>query len=251
MDGPFEYGGAVPGMDMNEIYAHIKDIDPELFWRLCNLAHANVREDKSALLAYLRTTFPLVYKTLEDILRTFQSCYHVACEARHVYIANYHCYKLMERATVEREESLEVLMQRAADEQFGDVGEKRRQNGEPSELVDQDGENMRRAVKKLRKGDPLTPELFYAQENFSDDFDINEYRHFVKKGRTRYSIGEIADWGRWHTIYHCNGPWNAEELVESLKAQNQFALVVKKIRGADAEVMGYKVLAGDFYPPPE
>ena len=100
------------------------------------------------------------------------------------------------------------------------------------------------AVEEKKGRFTLGSEHYYAQERFYEDFALCDYRHFHKKNRTHYQIDEIRENFEWDTIYHVNGPWDAEMLKDKLKGDGKTIIIIKKIRGADSEVMGYKVLEG-------
>lgn len=248
MDGPFDFtDGCVPNMDVHEIWTHVKEADARVYWELATAFTDEERADKSEVLAWLRMEHPVLFTTLEDILRSFQSAYHMGCEARKAYMLHYQRWKLSQRAVPPGELPLELLMEKAANDEGNQKKEKRRAEGEKEEDIEKDIRNSKKAAKSVRKNTDM-PVLFYDMEPFTDATQLGDFRHFAKKGKLKFSLQQVLSEGKWQSIYHCNGPWNAEMLVEDLKNDGLEAIILKKTRGADSEVMGYKVLAGRFPP---
>jgi hypothetical protein len=87
---------------------------------------------------------------------------------------------------------------------------------------------------------------YYRKEPWTEDFPVKDFMHFVKKGHARADLQVLQDFSQWKWLYHCQGPWQAEQLVYLLNSQGTNALVIKRKRGgADQEVYSFKVVAGD------
>jgi hypothetical protein len=100
-------------------------------------------------------------------------------------------------------------------------------------------QNTKRAKTLLK-----SPETdFLSQEKFSTDFPFKQFVQVVKKGKNRVNLLELNENSGWETIYHVNGAWQAEQLVEKLKGTGKKCMTIKRIRsGMDQEVFSYKVL---------
>lgn len=250
MEGPFSYSeGFVPNMDAAEIWSHVRELDPNVYWSLANDLDEDQRNDKPYLLRWLFNNHPVLYDVLQDILRCFQSAYHIACETRTQYVQHYHRWRVAKYAFECMGTQIENEVQKTAENKEKEKRGKKGRDDEKLELLVEEAEHMRQVAKKVQKTLRGNEDYYMCQENWHDDFPLKDYRHYVAKGKQKFQIAKVADWGIWRTIYHCNGPWNAEQLVESIMAEGDFALIIKRVRGADAEVLGYKVLRGTFEPP--
>lgn len=246
MLGAFETTDSdIPTMTLMDLWAHIREADADAFWRLFSSLNTEERGDYLCVLKALNEEEPVLFDTLEQILAAFQSAYFVASETRRFAMLNYHRYLMASQVLQKHNLSFHEEADEMAMVDLPKKGEKRRERDEPLENVIVQEHQMREAAKKVQKRSELTTDLFYTQERFSNDFPLRQFRHYSKKGQRKFAMTDIAE-GEWETIYHCNGPWNAELLVEQLKAKGGESMIIKKIRGSDAEVMGYKVLHGSF-----
>jgi hypothetical protein len=98
---------------------------------------------------------------------------------------------------------------------------------------------------RISKDFSKRPSWYYKRELFTAAFKRDDYVSFVKKGRAKIQLTVLDEAREWKWLYHCNGPWQAEALQNSLQEEGCRAIVVKRKKGgADAEVFSYKVISG-------
>jgi hypothetical protein len=245
--GAFFYtDSAIPNMNVEELRDHIETIDRRAYFDFLHCVHPDERHNKTNILNYLKEHEPGLYDCLESILKTYQSCHHIALEAREHSIISYHRYRVA-RDLIEAQgrdvvaEIIEVAEKEEAPKSKKKTL-KRREPEEERQEIQQDKEITQKVARTLKHSDD---DMFYAQEKFSVNFPFKDFVHYVKKGKTKWNLKEIDVYGNWETIYHVTGPWKAENLQQQLKREGKKAIIIKKTRGSmDQEVMSYKVLVG-------
>lgn len=238
----------MPNLSVGEIWDHIQQIDPQAYFSLHQELDDEMRAKRPELLAWLRNRHPELFFTLEEVVTAFQNAFWVACNTRSSLLAHYARFRALRDTYIKENRDMIAEMEERLEEK-PETNRKRKQvtfSPEDDAIV---LEHLSSTVKQLRPDCNLNREWFYAQERFDIQFPLEQYRHLNKKGHRRYTFEEIKDWTSWTTVYHTNGPWHAESLKEELEKEGKHAIIVKKIRGADTEVMGYKVLESDKKPP--
>jgi hypothetical protein len=238
----FHYpAGPVPTMDLQELIRHIRLLDPRVFWDLSIEKNPDETDARNLVLDWLQCREPVLFETLDNIMRAYQTAYFQATETTTCLTRAYHRYRLA-RNTLEDEgrqlgEELEKQI-----EQEKPALEKKRAREPQNEEADREEVEQ---IKELKQSTNQMCEWYLTQEKFSNEFPIEQYRHFTKKGVKKWSLDELNNFGTWDTIYHAAGPWQAEMLVEHLEKNGRAAIIIKKFRGgADQEMMSYKVISG-------
>jgi len=244
-EGAFRYSteGDIPSMSVDDIWAHVRIMDPTTFWEMTyNISDLN-KSKRNLVLRELHRENPILFQTMEGIIRAYQSAYFVAAETRTQLFATYHHYLTAKRSfqSLSGEEFESALLEEKAPPKK----KKREKENIPPEEKEVE-EIVQKTKKVVREAADNT--LFYAAEPFSDGFPLPDYRHVVPKGQKAWAIERVKNYGYWDTIYHCNGPWQAEMLVQQFLDQMEYAIIMKKRRGTDIEVTGYKVLHGKVIP---
>lgn len=233
--------GTIPNMSCEELLDHVRMMDPRVWSDLIIDNTPDELEKRQTFLDYLQDREPVLFEALENIVRAYQTAYHVAVEQRQIIVRSYHRFRICRNTLeddgrkLEKEIDKQIATAKPAKER------KRQRQPENDEIDKLELEQ----IKDIQNATKAGTEYFLTQEKFTDDFPVHHYRHFVKKGMQKWQLAELSKHGKWTTLYHVNGPWQAEKLVEKLDNENQNAIIVKRFRGGgDQEVMSYKVISG-------
>lgn len=200
--------------------------------------------NRQGMLTYLMEHEPFLFRLAENLAEVYQNAYFLAVRQREALIESYTLLKVAKN-TVESMQSNLIEELQKQDKQVKPAKEKKRarekKNSEEEKKEHEAAvEHVRQALKVAR----VSENKFYSQEKFSLDFGFEKYVHVVPKGKTRKNLTATFQNGTWETIYHCNGPWQAEQLVEELKLEGRKCIIIKRARGGmDQEVLSYKVVA--------
>ena len=240
-------GTACPNMDWEDLLAHIELMDPTAHFRMTRSLDEDQRQSKHAIINSLMEFEPVLYDYIENILITYQDHYHAASRARQQYIRHYHQYVVF-RNTAEQFgfNPLNELQEELMFQEPAQPAKKRNKEQVPEELKEQQLQIVEEVAQSLVGTEPNEiKKLYFRREPYTEDFELHKYRHFVKKGRKKWDLHKV-DHSNWNWVYHCTGPWQAEELKVQLKrlSPTRKALIIKQIRGAE-EILSYKVISNE------
>lgn len=239
----FDPPGDIPNMDLDSIMANIEAIDPVVFHELIYYLDDEERTKKLNVLTYLRDNEPVLYQTLENSLRFYQSAFMMAGDASQALAMAYRRWRAAQNTLekVHRINLEEELAKQVEEKKPAQRKKKRDRAPQGPELKEKMLKSVEAVADEIKTN--ANRDLFFSQEKFSPQFDLAPYTHFVKKDRKKWALRQVHDYGIWHTVYHCSGQWQAEELVASLTAQGQIAIIIKKLRCME-ETLTFKVLCG-------
>jgi len=230
-------------MDLDSIMANVEAMDPVVFHELIYYLDDEDRAKKIPVLSYLRDNEPVLYMTLENSLRFYQSAFMMAGDAAQALAMAYRRWRMVENTLQRnfRQNAEEELQKQAQEKKPAQKKKKRERAPQTEELKAKMLKQVEAVAEEIKTN--ANRDLFFSQEKFTDAFDLQPYTHFVKKDRKKWALRQVHDYGIWHTVYHCSGQWQAEELVASLTAQGQIAIIIKKLRCME-ETLTFKVLCG-------
>lgn len=235
---------AVPNMQFDELRDFVENTDVGAYF---DFLHCVPEEDRNrqGMLSYLRENEPALYNCAEAVTEAYQNAFFLAACQQRSLVNSYQLFKVAKRSfdgtttSLEQEIEKQVQGEKPAEKKKRARAEKKNPEQEKVEQK-QDLE----AVKKARKVVSNAGPKFYAQERFSATFPFQQYLHVAKRGKKKLDLSLLRESDQWATIYHCSGPWQAEELVQDLKNQGCKCITIKRARGGtDQEVMSYKVLS--------
>lgn len=229
-------------MSFEELKDIVQTVDVGAYF---SFIHCVAPEDRNrqGMLSFLMEHEPFLFRLAENMAEVYQNAYFLAVRQREALIESYVLLKAAKN-TVELMQSSLVEELKKQDEKAKPAREKKRAREKKNLEEDKEEHNMAvEHVKRAVKVAHVSENKFYAQEKFSPDFGFEKYVHVVPKGKARKNL-DIFQTGSWETIYHCNGPWQAEQLVEELKLEGRKCVIIKRARGGmDQEVLSYKVVA--------
>jgi hypothetical protein len=233
---------SVPNMDFDIMRDTLEEVDNRAYF---DFLHCTPDEDRNrdGLMAYLQNEEPALFYCFENITEAYQNAYFSVLRQRNALLDSYRLFRTAQNTLydVENIKLVDKVEEQVAGEKPAE-GKKRRPKKNPDEEVREKAQavEMTKRAKILLK----TPENdFLSQEKFSTDFPFKQFVQVVKKGKNRVNLTELNENSGWETIYHVNGAWQAEQLVEKLKSLGKKCMTIKRIRsGMDQEVFSYKVL---------
>jgi len=251
----------IPWFSSEIILEHISRVNQDLALRL---EQEMIRDDLAtpqALTERLWSYDRLMYQTLQEILETWQHAHHQATRtSQHLLRCYYHTEitrkryaTMMDAYEYSQEEDDELPEAELLKKKKKRSANKKRRQEKEQAFVEKEKPRELDVAKRVREPLDLgltydNPKAFYWKVDVWDsEINVKDYIHFVSKGKTRFSLGELMDFNIWKYVYHCNGPWDAERLTEILQEQNILAYAIKRKRGpADKEVLHYKVVATEL-----
>lgn len=245
MESPFVNTDiAVPNMQFDELRDFVESTDVGAYF---DFLHCVPEEDRNreGMLNYLREHEPALYACAEAVTEAFQNAFFLAGCQQKALVSSYQLFKVAKRSFDGTSTSLEQEIEKQVQEEKPAQKKKRaraeKKNPEQEKVEQkQDMEVVKKARKVISNAGPK----FYAQERFSASFPFHQFLHVAKRGKKKLDLKVLPESQGWATIYHCSGPWQAEELVADLKSQGCKCITIKRARGGtDQEVMSYKVLS--------
>lgn len=229
-------------MSFEELKDIVQTVDVGAYF---SFIHCVPPEDRNrqGMLSFLMEHEPYLFRLAENMAEVYQNAYFLAVRQREALIESYVLLKVAKNTVESMQSSLAKELEKQ-DEKAKPAREKKRAR-EKKNLEEEKEEHTMAAehVKRAIKVAHVSENKFYAQEKFSPDFGFEKYVHVVPKGKARKNL-DIFQSGSWETIFHCNGPWQAEQLVEELKSEGRKCVIIKRARGGmDTEVLSYKVVA--------
>lgn len=230
-------------MSFDELRDFVERVDVGAYF---SFLHCVAPEDRNreGMLKYLLEHEPFLFRLAESVAEAYQNALFVALRQTDALIESYTLLKAARNTIESMESSLTSELQKQSDKGTPAEEKKRaRRKKTPNESVREHDQAVERVTKCLKVAH-AAEKKFYAREKFSSDFGFEKYVHVVRKGKIRKDITILKESTGWETIYHCNGPWQAEQLVEELKDEGRRCLIIKRARGGmDQEVLSYKVIA--------
>ena len=240
----FDPPGEIPNMDVEDILANIERLDRRAYMDLCYCLTEDERNRKLDVLTYLAERKPVLFETLEEMLSAYQSAYSTANTAVRALSLMYQRYLVAENTLKDSGRNLQEELSRQKKEKIPPAAKKRPHEQQRVEIDAEELVQIEQLEKTLKgREQTVQTDLFFSQEKFSDAFPLSKYVHYVKKGRKKWVLLNLRDYGIWEMIYHCRGPWQAEMLVEQLEQEGKLAIIIKMSRCLE-EVMSYKVISG-------
>lgn len=239
----FDPPGDIPNMDLDSILSNIEQIDPEAYYDMNFVLDAEQKTKKREVLAYLRENEPLLFVTLEQSLRFYQTAFMQAGDATQALAASYRRWRVLNN-TLERVKRIEIqteLARQVQEEKPAQKKKKRDRAPQPENAKHLLLDHVRVTAQEMDKR--ADRPLFFSQEKFTADFDLSGYVHLVKKGHKKWALMQVNNYGTWEMIYHCSGQWQAEDLVHEMEQEGRIAIILKRLRCSE-ETMTYKVLVG-------
>lgn len=244
MESPFSCDNPnACSMSFEELKDIVEAVDVGAYFSFIHCVPAEDR-NRQGLMNYLMEHEPFLFRLAENITETYQNAYFCAVRQREALIESYLILKTAKN-TVEAMHSklTDELEKQEAEAKPATEKKRAREKKIPEEREKEEAEASSN-VKKALKIAHVAENKFYAQEKFSPDFGFEKYVHVVPKGKPRKDLKILRESTGWETIYHCNGPWQAEQLVEDLKLEGRKCMIIKRARGGmDQEVLSYKVIA--------
>lgn len=231
-----------PNMDFDTMRDTLEEVDNRAYF---DFLHCVPYEDRNrdGLMTYLRNEEPVLFFCFENITEAYQNAYYTAYRTRNALLDSYRLFRTSQNTL---QDLHDVKLAEKVEEQVASEkpaqGKKRRPKKNPEEEEKEKNQAME-TTKKARAMLSAPENDFLSQEKFSTDFPFKQFVQVVKKGKNRVNLNELTENSGWETIYHVNGAWQAEQLVEKLKGQGKKCMTIKRIRsGMDQEVFSYKVL---------
>ena len=232
---------SVPNMDFEVMRDTLEEVDNRAYF---DFLHCTPDEDRNrdGLMTYLRNEEPALFYCFENITEAYQNAYFSVLKQRNALLDSYRLFRTAQNTLydVENVKLIDKVEEQVAAEQPAEGKKRRKKN------ADDEAKEKSQALQNTKRAKTLlkSPETdFLSQEKFSTDFPFKQFVQVVKKGKNRVNLLELNENSGWETIYHVNGAWQAEQLVEKLKGTGKKCMTIKRIRsGMDQEVFSYKVL---------
>lgn len=241
------FAADMPNLDVAELRDLMESMDKEVYFDFLHCVNPEDRGKKEAILDYLSTQEPVLYQTMESMVKAYQTANFLASETRASLMQQYNAYRTA-KILAEREhcvpfnEQVEEVAKKDEAPRKKKSEKKRRAPEEVAQIEASNHENVRKTMKSSR----ATQELdYYSQEKFSLDFPFREFVHWQKKNKKKWDLSKIQEYGTWETIFHVTSQWKAENLAQKQKEQGKKCAIIKRAKGnADTESTSYKVLVG-------
>jgi len=252
----FQYqDDTVPHFDSDAIMHHVRLVNPVLALKLEDDFGDPENAEPDDLVHSIWVNDRLLYQTLQEVVESWQNVYHQANQISSALLrAYYHARITDERAKM-------VMIAYAEEEEKETPKKKKEKKRKRETKLRQSEEEF--ATKEMETELPIAKRIrevmeqdygyndakafFWKVEPWTDVINVKDYVHFVAKGQKKFALRELQDFHVWNYVYHCNGPWDAERLVEIMESKNILAYAIKRRRGpADKEVLHYKVVATEF-----
>lgn len=250
--------GNAPSLDDKNLLGIVAEADPQVYDDLRASLTLEQQQDKRELVAWLYKFHRPMFELCDQVITGYQTAFHAAVETERMLKQAYSRYRMM-RSTLELreyEDPRQMVPEEPAKTPKGkrraDPVEKKMSEGR-LKAARSDEQQLYEAYYKPVDNVRLTS--FYSKKEpwETSGIDVDDYVHFVRKGRSKLQLGILRDYGSWKWLYHCPGASFAEELAAQLEGEHgATCLVIKKRRGgADAEVYSYKVVSGSLWSDPK
>lgn len=237
-----------------EIHELLNRLDPQAKLYMLEILPQHEWFELEPILLYLNEVCPVLYKTLEKILITYQQAQCLAAAQTDNLVESYVLFNTAN--TCLESINLELLQKDLEKQKTQGNARKlpaKKRRDPPTDVDDAERTKLQKSLLRNIESSltQLAPKKIkqlkdYKQTPFAIFTDMHAFRGAsLKKGVKHDPIEVIEQAAEWETVFHPNGAWEAQEIVDFLERDKIFCRVIRRNKAnSDRDFDAYKVLVG-------